>query len=598
MTRIFYIFILCSFAITYTQAQDQTADERTSGISYGSQMIDDNKTVDPEQNSEWRSGDYPYSAKPKDMWELGLNVGHSFISGDVEPQFLSGVGFGVHLRKAINYNISVRASANYYSARGIDARPTGISVIKKEKFYRQNNLGGRFEGVSSIHRNYKTKVWGGGIEAVINMGNILFHRPSTKWNFNIAGGIGFEVPTTTLNIFDGSSNYNWGSVTQGLNLTTKEDRKTARERIEDMLDDSWETDGGVENTIKALGDDKTIYPTFLGSVGVARKINDRLNIGLRHQIVFADNDLLDSYEYRDQVDQSNNLDLLHYTSLSLNINLGSFDKRTEPLYWLNPLSSSLMDLAEVKSRPELDLTDTDEDGVIDMLDQEPDTPDGAPVDVRGVALDSDDDGIADYMDKEPFSSPGFDVDQNGVAIMPDDGYMTEDEINSLVNSKLDNIRTEWFLPMVNFDLNKYYVKPEFYGALHQVATVMNTHPDVKVLVKGFTDNRGDMDYNRVLSYKRANATIDYLVDRYNLPRERFIIQYGGEEHELIPELEDTHDLEKREEMQQYLNRRVEFYIAKPGDESMEKPEGPDAGEGTPGSSRAGSKYSGNRNSGY
>ena len=54
------------------------------------------------------------------------------------------------------------------------------------------------------------------------------------------------------------------------------------------------------------------------------------------------------------------------------------------------------DIAELKARPVLDLTDSDSDGVIDMLDQEVDTPSGAPVDTRGVALDSDGDGVADY----------------------------------------------------------------------------------------------------------------------------------------------------------------------------------------------------------
>ena len=44
---------------------------------------------------------------------------------------------------------------------------------------------------------------------------------------------------------------------------------------------------------------------------------------------------------------------------------------------------------------------------IDMLDQEVNTPAGAPVDTRGIALDSDGDNIADYKDKEPYSPPGY-----------------------------------------------------------------------------------------------------------------------------------------------------------------------------------------------
>lgn len=598
MTRFVHVLLTVNammligiFSVSAQNTVSSTLDSESSGL-------EDGRTVDPDQNAQWKKGDYPYSARPKDMWELGLNLGHSFISGDVESELPSGFGAGLHIRKAINYVFSVRAGVSYYTARGLDPRPTGLGTLRQEKTFRQNNLGSRLGDVRSVHRNYKTKIWGGSIEGVINVGNILFHSPDPKWAINLAGGIGFNSPNTSINFFDDNSNYNWNSVNQGLDLENKGDRKTARKRLRDMLDDSWETDGGVDNTIRALGDDKTIYPTFVGSVGIVRKINDRFNIGLQHEIVFSDNDLLDGFEYRNAVDRSSNVDMLHYTSLSINFNLGSFNNRTEPLYWVNPMAPVMMDLAEVKARPELDLTDTDGDGVIDMLDQEPDTPSGSPVDVRGVALDSDQDGVPDYMDKEPFSKPGFDVDGDGVAVVPDQGYLTEDEVNSLVNNKMSNLRMDWWLPMVHFDLNKYYVKPTYYGALMQVATVMKNQPDLKVVVRGFTDNRGDQEYNSVLSYNRANAVVDYLVERYDIPRERLVIQYGGEADELVPELKDTYALDKREEMQQYLNRRVEFYVARPGDEPMDRPEGPDAGEGTPGSSKSGPKYSGNKNSGY
>jgi hypothetical protein len=74
--------------------------------------------------------------------------------------------------------------------------------------------------------------------------------------------------------------------------------------------------------------------------------------------------------------------------------------------------------------------------------------------------------------------------------------------------------------------------------------------------------------------------------------------YSGETNALAPDLPDHHSITRNEEMQHYMNRRVEFRVAGSADQEMTKPAGPDAGEKTPGSSRAGSKYSGNRNSGY
>jgi outer membrane protein OmpA-like peptidoglycan-associated protein len=152
--------------------------------------------------------------------------------------------------------------------------------------------------------------------------------------------------------------------------------------------------------------------------------------------------------------------------------------------------------------------------------------------------------------------------------------------------------------MVHFDLDKYFIKPEFYGQLHHVATVMKMHPNVKVVAEGYADNRNPDDYNKVLSYNRANETVNYLVSRYGLPRDRFIVQYSGETEALVPDLPDHHSIPRNQEMQHYMNRRVEFRVASDTDQEMAKPEGPDAGEKSPGSSRDGSKYSGNRNSGY
>jgi hypothetical protein len=47
------------------------------------------------------------------------------------------------------------------------------------------------------------------------------------------------------------------------------------------------------------------------------------------------------------------------------------------------------------------------------------SPQGAPVDTRGITLDSDKDGIPDYKDDEPFSPPGYEVDSKGVAVITD-----------------------------------------------------------------------------------------------------------------------------------------------------------------------------------
>ncbi len=589
-TVLFFIFSLLISQMTFSQ--DDT---------FSTPTVEDDMTADPDQNKRWRDGQYPYSAKPKSMWELGIHTGYSFISGDVEAPFAAGYGFGLHLRKAINYTLSFRLDGWYTQSTGLDARPQSANVLAVERLFAQNRgsaISGYVESGQAIHRNYKTSIVGGSFEAVLNIGNLLFHQERNRWNAYAVVGLGLNIPSAKVDLLNGNSLYNFSSVTSGLDLGSKGDRKEARDRLKDLLDGDRETDGGVEDKISALGDDKTVIPHVNFGMGLSRKLSKRVNLGLEYQIVISDSDLYDGFEYRSQFDESNNLDIPHYMSLRLGINLGDFSQKTEPLYWLNPLNGAMNDLAEVKARPILDLTDTDGDGVIDMLDQEINSPEGAPVDTRGIVLDSDGDGVPDYQDAEPHSVAGYDVDASGVAQVPDPGYLDEDEVNTIVNQKISNIRTNWFLPMIHFDLDKYYVKPEFYGQLHHIATVMRQHPNLNVVAKGFTDLRNPDDYNVVLSYRRAKAAVEYLMSRYDLPRQRFIIQYGGEGNPLIDDLPDSHAITKQQEMQQYLNRRVEFSIASADDVEAPEPDGPDAGAGTPGSSRPGPKYSGNRNSGY
>ncbi len=577
--RILMGLISLLFVITIN-AQDDT---------YTRPNITDDMTVDAEQNKSWKMGENDYPARPKDMWELGVHLGHFFIGSDVDTKIPGGIGLGLHLRKSIRYAFSIRGDFFYGTTKGVDPQRSSAAVMDIDL------PASAASKVSELHRNYKLNYLYGSVQGVLNIGNILFHKERNKTNTYLFVGIGLDNNKTKIDALNGNSAYNFSGVNG--DVDTKAGRKDIKDQLKDIFDGDYETEARQKKAVFRLGDKTNIHPVFQAGVGVSRKLSKRINLGLEHQIMLSDNDLLDGFEYRSTVDQSNNNDVGHYTSLRLGINLGSFDERTEPLYWLNPIDASMNDIAELKRRPVLDLTDTDGDGIIDMMDQEPNTVAGAPVDVRGVALDSDGDGVKDYMDKEPYSPPGYDVDGSGVAKV-ESPYLTEDEVVTLINNRLDNIKTEWFLPMVHFDLDKYYIKPEFYGHLHNVATVMKEHPDFKIVVSGHADSRNGDDYNAVLSYKRAKAVVDYISDNYDIPRERLILQYGGEGSPIVGNLPDNHRTTSEQERMQYINRRVEFRVADAGDTEMDMPEGPEAGKNTPGSSRKGPKYSGNRNSGY
>ncbi len=571
-------------------------------------VITDEMTVDAEQNKAWREGNHKYSAKPKNMWELGLHLGHFAVNGDVPTFFPAGYGLGLHLRKALGYTVSIRGSATYFNTKGLDGRITPKRVLQLDNPTLSNSL--QALNNDGAWRNFKTTGLSGSLEAIISLGNILWHRERNRWNMYLGIGMAMTAVDTKMDYFDANGNpydlFDASIPSAGIGGSNTLERRKA---IKALLDGVYESQAQNERDVPFLFDNGTLVPSFVASLAVSRKLSKRINLTLEHKVFLQDFDKWDGHEWREADtadgggDQTNDSDQAHYTNLILGINLGSFDNRTEPLYWLNPLDPVFSNVAELKMRPELDLTDTDGDGVIDMLDQEETEP-GCPVDTRGIALDSDGDGLIDCKDKEIYSPPGYEIDNDGVAIVPEGPkYLTEPEIANMINDRVRTLPTpkasmDWFLPMIHFDLDKYRIKPEFYGQLHHVATVMKQNPGLTVVAEGHTDNRMPNDYNNVLAYKRAKAAIDYLVSHYGISRDRLILRYGGEIKPMIGALPDNHNISKDKEIEHYMNRRVEFRIAQPGDTNMGRPAGPDAGKNTPHSSRPGSKYSGNRNSGY
>jgi OmpA-OmpF porin, OOP family len=560
----------------------------------------------------FRMGQSNYKAKPKNAWELGVHAGHFFIDGDVDRTIPGGYGLGLHLRKAIHYAFSLRADLFYGVATGLEPQPythssvprvagereVGGSLVEKEYAPYANNPQGWFP-------SHRTRQVYGVMQGIVNIGNILFHKPNNKWNWYLGVGAGLSNHVTKLDLLNSSGaaypNLTTDSGFNGTDFDTKAGRSKIKDKLNSIYDGVYETEGPKKAGIFRLGDETNIHAMFTGSAGVARKINNRINIGLEHQVMATDNDYLDGIRFYNSVAFTQDVDIEHYTNLRLAINLGKMDGTTEPLYWANPLDATMNDIAELKARPELDLTDSDSDGVIDMMDQEDATPTGCSVDTRGVMLDSDNDGIADCKDKEPYSPVGYQISKDGVAnVKKCESCLTEADVFKMIDSRASTFKSaapvvtndcgKWFLPMIHFDNDKYKIKPEFYSHLHHVATVLKQCPSTCVSVVGHTDVRSSNNYNTVLSFNRAQAAIDYLVSNYGIDRSRLKLMYGGEDVPMIAGAKAD-----------YMNRRVEFRVCEPTDNDMARPEGPSAGSGgrgKSGSNGSGSSFKGDKNSGY
>lgn len=298
---------------------------------------------------------------------------------------------------------------------------------------------------------------------------------------------------------------------------------------------------------------------FDGGLGIAFRLSSRFNLGLESKalVIFGkDADLLDGVTREDD-------DVLGYGAVRLNFNLGNANTKAEPLYWVNPMDIIMQDITELKNRPSFDITDSDADGVIDLLDQDNATPLGVTVDTRGLPLDSDGDGIPNYQDDEPYFPVGGKNNpwQDG---QPHQG--SEEELMKRLEAESQNIVkggggiTDWFLPNVHFNIDSYKIRYADYGTLASIAKVMKSNPSLKLVVTGFTDKTASDQYNLDLSFRRAKECIEHLVTVHGLPRSRFLLNYNGEDGPLVPSASST-----------LMNRRVEFRVATDDDLEMENP---------------------------
>lgn len=102
---------------------------------------------------------------------------------------------------------------------------------------------------------------------------------------------------------------------------------------------------------------------------------------------------------------------------------------------------------------------------------------------------------------------------------------------------------------IYFDVNKDVVKPESYGTLKEIATILNEVPDVKVKIVGHTDSDGADAANLDLSKRRAASVKAELAKSFNVNADRLVTDGLGETQPVAPNDSPANKA---------LNRRVEF----------------------------------------
>ena len=81
---------------------------------------------------------------------------------------------------------------------------------------------------------------------------------------------------------------------------------------------------------------------------------------------------------------------------------------------------------------------------------------------------------------------------------------------------------------VFFDYDSYDVRPDATTTISADANFLNQHPELKVVIGGYCDERGSTEYNLALGENRANAAKQALVTAGISPDRLRTVSYGKE----------------------------------------------------------------------
>lgn len=174
---------------------------------------------------------------------------------------------------------------------------------------------------------------------------------------------------------------------------------------------------------------------------------------------------------------------LFNATLGLSFYLGGGSEHADWFSQEADIEKRVVSLEERVTGIETKMLDSDNDGVADYLDQEPNTPAGSIVDVKGRSVDQNQNGIPDsyeayfaknYSKGEALTS----TDSNTAKSLINDGYVA-----------------------VYFDFDKS--SPKNTEATNFIFTYLKSNPNATIEVLGFADSVGNANYNNRLSQKRA-----------------------------------------------------------------------------------------------
>lgn len=421
-------------------------------------------------NSMMSSSDMIYSSKPFTgtkgfrKFSIGLNVGAltpNLVIGGQNDYTKPKVGFG--------YGANLKYQFTHLFALELNGLRGTVQGDNSKKV--SNGAGG--EVLPNFpETSFKTDLdYALTINSVFTFGNINWLRPITKVvpYVSVGGGLAHYKPTVTYK--------------NGLS-------------------------GSYTST-------ELVVPV---AAGLKFNLSPGMNLDLGYRMNFIDGDNFDGARRVDA-----HKDRFAYTFVGLEFSLGG--KAKPQLMFDNPAYRSQAGLQyQIDSlKNSLRIVDTDGDGVIDQLDQCPNTPAGVAVNTHGCPLDTDGDGVPDYKDKE-LITPTYcqPVDADGVGKCPPPACCSDMVAKSAENANACNLGD---LPSISFKGNSS-LSADAKAMLATVASKLKSSATCSITISGYPSAS---KASQAVCNRRTAVIKNYLIEKEGISADRISVtcEIGG-----------------------------------------------------------------------
>lgn len=330
---------------------------------------------------------------------------------------------------------------------------------------------------------------------------------------------------------------------------------------------------------KKTGEFKKFYNVYALTAGLRRDISNSLAIGMLLDIRVASGDLVDNLQMENFGNRSN--DIYFFIQPSVIFKLG--DKSKQHVQWVNPVETMYEDLGKIgKKMDELSkdddndgvanmfdkdpntpegakvygdgtAVDTDKDGIVDQLDIEPNSPFGAKVDSRGKAIDSDGDGVSDIYDLSPNTSSNMLVNHQGIPIMTKDLAKQVAEGKSSGQNSGSGATMSSGFPAIFFETGSSNLTAKSVNDLLSIAEFIKANPSLKLEIIGHTDYTGGEKVNQRLGLQRAEAVKKVLMNSFGIKANQLSTRTSGSKEPVAV---------GKDALSLAANRRVQFFVTK------------------------------------